>query len=239
MLSRQEILDIFINTFADFIHPNLCIICNSATSSKNKICHKCWETVPIITKNHPLYYNIASKLIAEGHVNNLVTCYLFQKENPFQHIIHMLKYNEYKSIGLELGRRIGRLIQDSQIRIDFIVPVPIHKIKERERGYNQAEIIARGISAIINKPIEKNLIKRVRNTISQTKLNIEQRKANVTGAFKADSQKLQNKSGSHCLLVDDIITTGSTINACAKELNKYGITIIAASAGITDFHTKF
>jgi ComF family protein len=172
-------------------------------------------------------------LWTNGNIDHLVSCFIFENEGPFQHIAHALKYKEFRSLGIELGERMGTLIKDWNIEADIIIPVPLHRIKHRERGYNQSEFIAQGIASVIGKPIVNDVIHRTRYTQTQTKLNHEQRQENLKDAFKTHPDATKKLKEKKCLLVDDIITTGATTNECAKELLKAGAaTIIAASAAI-------
>jgi len=123
-------------------------------------------------------------------------------------------------LGVDLGKKIGRLTQELQMKIDVLIPVPLHRIKQRERGYNQSEFIARGIAAVINRPIMLNAVRRSRQTKTQTSLNLEERRKNMEGAFELVGGSIKNLQGKRCLLVDDVITTGATANSC-QSLHKY------------------
>lgn len=213
----------------------MCISCNTPLpDGSQKICQKCWSAIPPLTKNHSLYQETRTKLLAEGCIDDLISCYVFEREGPFQHITHALKYQEYKSFGVELGKQIGGLVRDWNVETDIIVPVPLHRIKHRERGYNQSEFIAQGIASIIDKPIMVDAIRRVRHTQTQTKLNLEERYKNMKDAFDTLPGASKKLYGKTCLLVDDIITTGATTNSCAREILEAGAkSIIAASAALT------
>jgi len=212
----------------------VCISCNTLLSKESqKICKNCWSAVPALSRNHSLYQKTLNKLIVYGCIDDLVSCYIFEREGPSQHIAHALKYQEYKSLGLELGIRLGRLVQDWNVKVDVIIPVPLHRIKHRERGYNQSEYIAQGIASIIEKPILLNTVRRKRYTQTQTKLNFEERQKNMNNAFETSSNTPEKLHGKVCLLVDDIITTGATMNSCAKEILTAGPkSIIAASVAL-------
>jgi ComF family protein len=223
-----------INPLLDFIYPPVCISCNTPLpDGSQKICRNCWGAIPALTKDHSLYQETRGKLLAEGCIDDLISCYVFEREGPFQHITHALKYQEYKSFGVELGKQIGGLVRDWNVEIDIIVPVPLHRIKHRERGYNQSEFIAQGIASIIGKPIIVDAVRRTRHTQTQTKLNFQERHMNMKDAFEiimGASEKLNRKN---CLMVDDVITTGATINSCARAILAAGSrTIIAASAAL-------
>jgi competence protein ComFC len=230
----QKLKDEIFSPLIDFIYPPVCISCNRMLNDGNqKVCVECWNAIPAISEDHQLYKEAYGRLITEGDIDNLVSAYIFESQGPFQHIAHALKYREYKSLGIELGKRIGGLLQARDIDADVIVPVPLHKIKQRERGYNQSEFIARGISSIIKKPVETGVISRIRYTQTQTKLNHDQRRENLKDAFRIDINAKVKLEDKKCLLVDDVITTGATTNECAKELLKAGVSkIIAASAAI-------
>ncbi len=224
----------FASSFLEFIYPPICLSCNRLLPNGNqKVCKDCWNVIPAITKEHSLYQESRAKLLAEGRIADLVSCFIFEREGPFQHIAHALKYQEYKSFGVELGERIGGLIQDWNVEVDIIIPVPLHRIKLRERGYNQSEYIARGIASVIGKPVRTDIVRRIRHTQTQTKLSLEERRKNMENAFKMIPGASKILSGKKCLLVDDIITTGATTNSCAGGILTAGAkTIIVASAAL-------
>jgi ComF family protein len=220
------------NPFIDFLYPPSCLVCHQTLDDqKQKVCISCWNSIQPLSLQHPLYLETQQKLLHEHHIDDLVSCFVFEKEGAFQHIAHALKYQEYKSLGTELGKRLGAVIQTWNIDVDVIIPVPLHKQKYRERGYNQAEYIARGISSVIHRPILNMVLQRKRYTQTQTRLSFEERRRNMQDAFEACDKIIIN--GKTILLVDDVITTGATTNACAKELIASGAKkIIAASAAL-------
>ena len=223
-----------VSPFLDFLYPPVCIACNKPLYDGNqKVCTGCWNAIPLVTKNLPLYQETREKLLAEGDINDLVSCFVFEEEGPFQHIAHALKYKEHKSIGVNLGKRLGETLKEWNLNIDILIPIPLHRIKYRERGYNQSEFIAHGISSIIGKPVVPNAVRRTRHTQTQTKLNIEERRKNMEHAFELVPHSSNILSGKKCLLVDDVITTGATANSCAQVILSAGATkIIAASAAL-------
>jgi len=220
--------------FLDFLYPPICIACRrSLPDGKEKVCRECWNRIPLITREHPLYQETSAKLLQEGAIKGLVSCFVFEKEGPFQHIAHALKYQEYKSLGFDLGRQIGLVMHDWSVDTDFLIPIPLHRIKFRERGYNQAELIARGIASVITKPVVAKGVRRVRYTQTQTKLDILERRRNMEEAFEINPEMSHILHRKRCLLVDDVITTGATTNSCAKALLKAGVLeIVVASAAI-------
>ena len=222
--------------FLDFLYPPLCIACNTPLSDGNqKICSECWNAIPRVTKDLSLYQQTRAKLLFEGNINDIIAYFVFEKKGPFQHIVHALKYKEYKSVGVDLGLRIGEALKEWSFEVDILIPVPLHRIKHRERGYNQSEFIARGIASVIHKPVVPHAVRRAHNTQTQTKLTIEERRKNMECAFELIPHSSKILSGKKCLLVDDVITTGATTNACAHVIRSAGATeIIAASAAIAE-----
>lgn len=231
-MNVSSLLHRAIEPVIDFIYPPSCLVCHRPFEhGGQKICSSCWNSIQSLSRNHPLYLETRQKLLRDHYISDLVACFVFEKENAFQHIAHALKYQEFKSLGIDLGTRIGGVMNDWNIDVDIIIPVPLHKQKLRERGYNQAEYIARGIAGVIEKPICTSAIHRKRYTQTQTKLSAEERRRNMLDAFAiADKTMIDGKS---CLVVDDVITTGATTNACAKELLSGGaIKIIAAASAL-------
>jgi ComF family protein len=145
--------------------------------------------------------------------------YYFQKGGSVQKIIHELKYNNRKNIGYDLGYLIGTALQNSGFnKIDLIIPVPLHKIQYSKRGYNQSETIALGLSRGLDKPVDTKTLYRTVDNPTQTNKHRYQRWYNVKGVFALNNtENIQNK---HILLVDDVITTGATIEACVTTLMK-------------------
>ena len=222
------------NPLIEFLYPPSCLICHQPPNDiSQRICTSCWNSIQPLSRNHPLYLETLQKLLSDHYVHDLVSCFVFEKNGAFQHIAHALKYQEFKSLGIELGKRIGGVMQTWELDADIIIPVPLHKQKYRERGYNQAEYIARGISSIINKPVCTSIIQRKRYTQTQTKLSAEERRRNMQNAFEISDRGKITIAGNVCLLVDDVITTGATTDACAKELVTGGAAkIIAASSAL-------
>jgi len=171
-----------------------------------------------------------------GRVNieNATASYLFIKEGILQKLIHQLKYKGAKEIGFELGRHFGSELIDSESykNIDLIIPVPLHVKREKKRGYNQSEWIARGMVEFLEAKLELNNLVRAIETETQTKKTRFERWENVESIFNVNyPEKLENK---HVLLVDDVITTGSTLEACANALLKIkGVKVSIATLGYT------
>lgn len=151
-------------------------------------------------------------------VTHATAQYYFTKESLMQHLMHQLKYRGNKELGLYLGRLMGHALAATNrfSQIDALVPLPLFPSKEKKRGYNQAEILCNGIAEVLKKPVLKNAIIRTHHTESQTKKNRIERWQNMEGRF--DLIAPQAVAEKHLLLVDDVVTTGATLEACGFEL---------------------
>lgn len=154
------------------------------------------------------------------------------------HPIYQLKYNGKADIGIDIGLMIGRILSEKHFfdDINAIVPVPLAKSRQKKRGYNQSEMIALGLHDIAKLPIFNNVVRRVAFEGSQTKKDRQDRAENVEHAFElVDNSKISNK---HLLIVDDVVTTGATICAVAKQLQKANnIHISVVSIGFAGHNT--
>lgn len=209
---------------SDLVHlvfPRLCVACGeNLFDHEEHICTHCLCDLPK-TNYHQTDSNPVAKLFW-GRVPIFKACsfFFFTKGSKFQTLIHQLKYDDRKEIGYELGKCFGSDLSSSEDfkSVDVIIPVPLHLSKEKIRGYNQSNWIAKGIAASMDTPVEnKNLI-RLKASETQTKKSRFERWENVQSIFQVTNpEALENK---HILLVDDVVTTGSTLEACAQELLK-------------------
>lgn len=213
----------FINIVYDFlslIYPQVCSACgNSLYKEEKSLCTKCIYEIP--KTNFHLDSNNEVARLFWGRINlqAATSYYYYYKGSNFQKIIHRCKYSGQKFIGYDLGKLFAAdLKQTCFAGIDVIHPVPLHHRKLKLRGFNQSEYIARGISEVLNKPLITDAVKREIPGKTQTKKGKYDRWKNVENVFKVKNRrKLENK---HILLVDDVITTGSTMEACADEILK-------------------
>lgn len=150
-------------------------------------------------------------------------------DDHYQNLIHRFKYDKKTPLGKRLARRLGEAVARERefAGCDLIVPVPLHRARCRERGFNQSEVLAEGISQKTNLPLEKGVLKRKKNTKDQTYLNAQQRAENVRDAFSITQPEIvENKK---VILVDDVTTTGATLNECARMLQDSGAKSIFAA----------
>ncbi|MBL7987718.1 MAG: ComF family protein [Chlorobi bacterium] len=166
-------------------------------------------------------------------ISALGALYLFEQDSPVQHLIHALKYHGCYDVGIELGKELGATIKmfPEFDGVDAIIPVPLHRARRRERGYNQAEAIAEGVADAFSVEILADRLYRSRHTISQTTLNAKERQRNVQNAFAAHDHSLVGRT---ILLCDDVCTTGATLNICADRLLSAGAKRVVAAAVAKD-----
>ena len=220
LLERQVLSPIL-----EFIYPPICFACGADLRvGEHLVCDGCWQRVEMVYSGDETYQQFTSKLSADGFVYRVISPFYFEKDGKLQSIIHALKYEGYTSLGTKAGRLVGQLIRadDELSKSDFLVPVPLHPLKQRERGYNQSEFICRGIEEVTRISSRPDLLHRRKYTVSQTQLSLEERKENVGDAFDIPKKKAGEISGKSFILVDDVITTGSTIIACARALRNAG-----------------
>ncbi|MCB9225009.1 MAG: phosphoribosyltransferase family protein [Crocinitomicaceae bacterium] len=147
-------------------------------------------------------------------VHQVYSLFNYQKGNQVQDLLHLIKYQKKTKLAEHLGERLAEEIPKSGL--DMIIPIPLHPKKLRKRGFNQSTLIARGIHKRLQVPINEKLVKRVKHNPSQTTVSKYDRWENVRSIFDvSDHEKLKNK---HLLIVDDVLTTGATIEACVKQL---------------------
>ncbi len=203
----------------NFALPPLCVCCeNILEHCENFVCKKCFSELELIDDSDNLL-----QVSNEHLIDDLVSVYAFPEEGGFQNIMHALKYREMRSIGVMFGKILGeKILTHRKFHYDLIVPVPLHISKQRERIYNQSCFVAKGISEVTGIPAEEKILMRSRYTKSQTKLDHIERELNIKNAFYINENKKKLIPGKNIILVDDVITTGSTIVECAKVLKECG-----------------
>ena len=210
-----------INDFFKLIFPVTCAACSKVlVKNERVICLSCNYTLPR-TNFHIDHNNPVSQIFwGRIRIENATAFYFFNKGSKFRHLVHELKYNNRKDIGTELGKIFGYEISAAEgfRQIDIVMPVPLHKKKLKKRGFNQSESIARGISEALCKPLDISSVLRSVNSSTQTRKNRYDRWLNVAGIFTVVNPNIL--IGKHILLVDDVVTTGATIEACATEILK-------------------
>jgi len=205
--------------FLSLIYPQLCMACGKSLHNKEVcLCTFCRYHLPK-TKFHLQPENPVTKLFW-GRVNIAAAAsfYQFSKGGKVQKLIHQLKYKEQKEIGLFIGKLYGSDLKASEVfnSVDLVIPVPLHPKKFKKRGYNQSALFAEGIALSMGKQHDLVNVSRAIAADSQTRKSRFNRWKNVESNFKVNyPDKLKGK---HVLIVDDVITTGSTLEACAQAV---------------------
>ncbi len=210
-----------LNDLLQVFFPDLCVCChNTVSSSKEPLCIFCQADLPFtnfhLTKDNPFTERFFGRLpIVTG-----ASFLFFEKNGITQKIIHALKYKNRPDLGLEFGKMYGEVLKKSALyeQIDGIVAVPLHMKRKKERGYNQSAMIAKGLAQGMDRPFLKDVIRRIDHTKSQTKKSRLERFSNVEKAFELSPDvDIEDK---HLLLVDDVLTTGATLEACGLALTQ-------------------
>lgn len=218
----------------DLVAPRRCACCGARLSPTEEVlCAPCLLRLPRTHQwLHPLDNQLARLFYGLFPVEKAAAYIFYQPHDSTAYPILQLKYRSKPWIGVALGRCMAREMASSGFfdGVDALVPVPLSFHRQRKRGYNQSERIARGISQVTGLPVATGALKRIRFGRSQTQLTHEERRENVRGLFKlVDARRVE---GLHVLLVDDIVTTGSTMWAAAEPLMQVrGITVSVLSVG--------
>lgn len=208
--------------FLELFYPRLCIPCGRKLVTQEKfICLDCLLDLPRTQFHLNPENKVAQLFWGRAFVENATSWLYFRKGSRYQKLIHFLKYKGLMEIGEHLGVLMGNdLLGTAFQNTDIIVPVPLHRKRERERGYNQSEWIAKGVSAVLNKSLSVKNLLREHFTTTQTRKNRFERWQNVEGIFTI--VKPEEFMGKHILIIDDVITTGSTLEAAVITLQKAG-----------------
>lgn len=199
------------------VFPKNCTSCKKALLKQEQfLCMQCYLAVhqfpEIFEKNNSL-----ELLLNNPNVYQANALWQFDKKGISQKVLHELKYQGNQKIGEYCGGLIGKKILAQNLQVDFIMPVPLHKKKFKERGYNQSQVLSKGINECTNIPV-KQILKRVKYTQTQTKKSKEERIKNVKKAFEVCPNL--NLGKEHVVILDDVITTGVTINECVNTLKE-------------------
>jgi ComF family protein len=206
------------------LFPSLCCGCSKHLNrGESGICGSCLYRLPYTDHHLHKDNRVAKHFWGKVPFHAAMALLRYKKGSRTQRIIYNLKYNGRSEAGIKLGKMMAErlLISEFYRDVEVIVPVPLHKSKERKRGYNQSVFIAEGLSGILGVPVNNTALIRNMATESQTLKGRYSRHENMRHAFS--TVKPGELSGKHVLIVDDVITTGATITACAIELQQCGI----------------
>lgn len=216
MISIKEIKDSLLH----LLFPNVCTGCGSdLVNDHTVLCLKCMDAMP--ETNFELHPGnpVEKKFWGRLPLGQATAQYYFTRESLMQHLVQQFKYRGDKDLGLQLGRMMGdSLSRSGRFSVDALIPLPLFASKEKRRGFNQATILCEGISERLNVPLWKDVIIRSQHTDTQTKKGRIERWQNMEGKFVIINPSVI--SDKHILLVDDVVTTGATLEACGAELLK-------------------
>ncbi len=219
--------------FLDFVLPRFCPCCSrKLLYPEPPVCCQCLSRLQEAEPARILS-EFNRKFAQKNVITGFTSCFVFEKDKELQQIIHSMKYGRKFLLGVFLGEMLGEKIKENfpANKIDIVIPVPLHHLRKAERQFNQSFYIARGVSRASGIAIKKGLLRRRRYTATQTTMRISDRARNVQNAFRSKGKL----NGETILIVDDVITTGSTIIECGKVLLAAGAgSVYAASAAIAD-----
>jgi ComF family protein len=214
MITVREIKDSLLH----LLFPNVCAGCgNDVIDGNTVLCLKCIDAMP--ETNFELHPGnpVEKKFWGRLPLAGATAQYYFTRESLMQQLMHEFKYRGNKDLGLQLGRMMGdNLIRSGRFKIDALIPLPLFDAKEKRRGFNQSVILCEGIAENLKVPVIKDVIIRSTHTDTQTKKGRIDRWLNMEGKFVLTNTAAIR--GKHILLVDDVITTGATLEACGSEL---------------------
>ncbi|MCB0697102.1 MAG: ComF family protein [Chitinophagaceae bacterium] len=224
-----------IEGLSHLVYPRLCEGCSKPLLAEEQVlCLNCSIYNLPRTAYHHIHENETfMRFAGRVRIEKATSLAYFTPNGLLQHLLHGLKYDGKKEIGTYLGTQLGYdLLQTNWLEgIDAIIPVPLHPEKEAIRGFNQALLIAEAISNVLSLPVLEKVIKRSRFTETQTQKTREERMENMQGAFEV--LKVEQLRDKHILLIDDVLTTGATLEACAQCLLAVsGVKVSIATIGI-------
>lgn len=209
----------FFRSMVQLVYPHTCAVCSEGLRGDEEvICTRCVYDLPRTYTCFTTDNIVAKHFWGRLPIEHACAFIHFAKGSRYQHLLHLLKYSGRRDIGVFLGQKLGMELAASSLYADVsaIVPVPLHPKKQLMRGYNQSQAIAEGIAQRTGWTVEQGVLLRTRFTQTQTKKTHQERQSNVADAFSVVQGECL--AGQHVLIVDDVITTGATIEQCAKVL---------------------
>lgn len=216
-----HIFRLCVASLGDLFFPRFCLVCGAKLDiGERHLCPRCTDDIPL-TYFWSWDGNPAEQRLADAHVEQACSLFFYRRESDYSRLIHKFKYEG----DIRLGRRLAGMLADAMTAsgrfagIDAVVPVPLHPLKKFHRGFNQSDVIALELASALGAAFEPRLIRRRRFTRTQTRA--KDRRNNMAGAFALNEKalrRLRSAGAFHILLVDDVLTTGSTITAAASIL---------------------
>lgn len=227
----------YISDFFGLLFPRKCCICGATLVEFEKsICSGCLLDLPLADTAKNKNNNVEQRFFGRIPIEAATAMLNFKHGNKVQTLLHQIKYAGNEEAAITMGRQLGIWITQCGRfdDVNILVPVPLHRSKERKRGYNQSMLLCKGIIQTFQRPISNDNLIRIKKTDSQTNKNREERLNNMEGVFYLrDEKAFENK---HILLVDDVITTGATTEACYMAMEKVeGLKISIASLAVAGY----
>lgn len=220
----------YFNDFTTLFFPQTCSGCDQPlVDGEHLICTACWYHLPNTRAHEDEQNSGARQLWGRVRIEAVASYWYFREASRVKRIIHQLKYRNHPEIGTAIGLRYGAVLAGTPPfnQADIIVPVPLHPKKLRARGYNQSAFFANGLAHSMQLPVAEDGIVRRRAAESQTHKNRYERYENMLKTFEAND--VEAIAGRHVLLVDDVLTTGATVEACASTLLENGAAKVSAA----------
>jgi ComF family protein len=222
----------------DLLHlffPHVCVGCGSDIIDHNHLlCLRCLSRLPKTNFFEKAGNPVEEKFYGRMPIKEAAAGFFFTKQSLIENIVYELKYKGNKDVGKYMGKMLGEYLLESQrfSNIDIIIPLPLNAMRFKKRGYNQSAVLAEGISSIWKKPVDDKAVIRKVNTETQTHSGRIARLENMQNVFAvAEPARIENK---HVLLVDDVVTTGASLEACANEILKVeGVSISIVTLAYT------
>lgn len=209
----------FLSSLLNLVFPKLCVCCGGVLmEGEENICLTCLYTLPRVVDKDYTNNKVMDLFLGRIMLEKATAWLHFEKETAVQNILHHIKYKDKDKFARQIGEIMANEIPDFFASIDAIVPVPLHPKKEKMRGYNQSVEIAKGVQGVMGLPMFSQLLERTRFSETQTHKNKEERWKNTEGLFALAPN--DGFEGKHLLLIDDVLTTGSTAIACLKCLEQ-------------------
>lgn len=209
----------YLAPFFRLFFPQLCLACREQTPVRGEVvCLTCRHELPFTGQEQLAENAFTERFWGRVPLETGTALLYFSKSGKVQQLIHQLKYHEQAEVGVALGRWLGgRLKKASHLPpVDGLVPVPLHPRKQHQRGYNQAERIATGLAEVLEIPVYTDVLTRPDYALSQTQKSRIDRLESVQQAFALNPRT--RLTHQHLMLVDDVLTTGATLEACAQQL---------------------
>lgn len=224
MESLLQFINRAFNNFLDLLYPVSCLGCGkNLTSNEEVLCVQCRINLPVTDLTITSSSSVTLQFMGRIPFDFVYSYVIFSKKGIVQRLVHQIKYKGQKEAGTVLGRWFGYELKEKCGEVtlsDLLISVPLHPVRRRQRGFNQSEYIADGLAEALQMPVNYEALKRIRFEASQTRKGKVSRRENVSDVFTVTNAEAIR--GKRVILVDDVLTTGATLEACAHQLLKAG-----------------